>query len=247
MRGASDSEQRPGALPHPWSRLEWRPLAPARNRTKSRLYWAVDGTRPVVCKDASALSPILPMGLFRRYLLRREAHILQRLAGVAGVPGLIARWRSGLIMEFVPGKMLADWPRDGVPAAAFDRLDRLVEAIHARGISITDLHRRNVLVGDDGEVHLVDFEIAFDAHSGLGRLVARRFMRLDRFACARQRQRFGIALDPTRRAIIDRPPFGYEALSRFKLFLRSLVGRSTHPRGASRAAAAASPSDEDDE
>lgn len=235
LRGVPDPELRPGALPEPWSRLEWRPLAPVRNRSKSRLFWAADGARRVVCKDASALSRLRPMGLYRRHMLRREAHILQRLAGVAGVPGLLARWRSGLIMEFVPGRMLTSFRGvSAVPADVFDRLERLVAAIHERGVAIGDLHRRNVLVADDGAVSLVDFEIAVDGRRGLGRLLAPWLMRLDRFACVRQRMRFGVPLDPARQAVLDSPPVLYAGLRRFKFGLRTLVGRVKHERGARR-------------
>ena len=237
LRGVPDPELRPGALPEPWSRLDWRPLAPVRNRTKSRLFWAHDGERRVVCKDGSRLSHIRPFGLYRRHTLQREADILERLSGVAGVPGLLARWRSGLVMEFVPGRMLSSWPRGSVPAAAFDRLERLVEDIHARGVAIGDLHRRNILVADDGDVHLVDYEVAFDARSRLGRFVARRLMSLDRYACVRQRARFGLELDARRQAVLDHPPFGYEALREFKHGLRVLVGVVKHERRSPGAAA----------
>ena len=234
LRGQPDPKLRPGSLPEPWSGLEWRPLAPVRNRSKPRLFWAAQGERRVVCKDGSALSRWTPLGLYRRLALRREARILQRLAGVAGVLGVLAHWPGGLVMDFVPGRMLTSLPRGDVPAAVFDRLERVVAEIHARGVAIGDLHRRNVLVGDLGEVHLVDFEVAFDAHRGLGRFLARRLMALDRHACLRQRQRFGVPLDARQQALLDSPPAGYERLRRLKLSIRSALGLVKHERGAGR-------------
>ncbi|HZL99628.1 MAG TPA: hypothetical protein VFD43_05175 [Planctomycetota bacterium] len=230
LHAAPDPALRPGRLPDPWSRLEWRPLAPVRNRSKARLFWAADGGRRLVCKDGSGVSPLRPMGLYRRLALRREAVALSRLAGVPGVPGLLGRWPSGLVMEFVPGRMLTTWPRGGVPAAVFDRLDGLVAAIHARGVAIGDLHRRNILVSDDGAVHLVDFELSFDTGRGLGRLVGRWLMSLDRHACLRQRQRFGVALDAEQAARLARLPAGYALLQRVKFAARSAFGRVKHRR-----------------
>jgi hypothetical protein len=232
LHGVPDPALRPGALPEPWGRLEWRPLAPVRNASKPRLFWAADGERRVVCKDGSALPRLRPTGLYRGLALRREARILARLAGVPGVPGLLAHWPSGLVMEFVPGRMLTTWPRSGVPAVVFDRLDRLVADIHARGVAIGDLHRRNILVSDELAVHLVDYELAFDARRGLGRLLAPRLMGLDRYACLRQRQRFGVPLDREQQALLEHPPWGFAALRRMKLAARSWLGLVKHPRGA---------------
>src|SRR5262245_15399653 len=124
LRGQPDPELRPGALPEPWSRLEWRPLAPVPNRSKPRPYWAAGRARRVGCRDGSALSRWTPLGLYRRLALAREARILQRLAGVSGVPALLAHWPGGLVMDFVPGRMLTSLPRGEVPAAVFDRLER---------------------------------------------------------------------------------------------------------------------------
>ena len=234
LRGVPDPSLRPGPLPEPWGRLDWMPLAPVRNASKPRLFWAADGERRVVCKDGSALSPLRPMALYRRMTLRREAHTLERLAGVAGVPGLLARWPLGLIMEFVPGRMLSSCKRGTVPAVVFDRLDRVVADIHARGIAIGDVHRRNVLVSDELAVHLVDFEVSLDERRGTGRLLARRLMGLDRYACVRQRQRYGVALTAEQQAVLERPPRGYRTLHRLKLGIRSLVGSRKHERGADR-------------
>lgn len=233
LHGVPDPSLRPGAMPEPWSRLDWRPLAPVRNRSKPRLFWAADGARRVVCKDGSALSRLRPAGLYRAVSLRREAHALEVMAGVPGIPRLLARWPTGLVMEFVPGRMLTTWPRGGVPAVVFDRLDRIVAAVHERGIAIGDLHRRNILVSDDFEVHLVDFEIAVDRRRGVGRLIARSLMQLDTFASVRQRQRFGVPLDASQQAVLDHPPLGYGTLQSLKLRMRSLAGAVKHERGSS--------------
>jgi hypothetical protein len=74
------------------SGLEWRPLAPCATAASRASSGPRRAERRVVCKDGSALSRWTPLGLYRRLALRREARILQRLAGVAGVPGVLAHW-----------------------------------------------------------------------------------------------------------------------------------------------------------
>ena len=43
------------------------------------------------------------------------------------------------------------------------KVERAIAAVHARGIRFGDLHPGNVIVRPDGEVALVDFELATEA------------------------------------------------------------------------------------
>ncbi|WP_435154397.1 class III lanthionine synthetase LanKC [Amycolatopsis sacchari] len=117
--------------------------------------------------------------------LHREHDVLRRLAGIPGVPAahrLFTVWEHHfLAMDRVPGISLASWlahhypltRRDAaerdLPAyaeranALLGRLAKLLDAIHERGIVFGDLHPNNVLVDDDDQVALVDFELAFPA------------------------------------------------------------------------------------
>lgn len=116
--------------------------------------------------------------------LRREEANLRLLQGVQGVPELIDSFVLGghffLVEEFVQGKPLNVWcaiHHPGVETetspealaaftdrllAIFDRLERILADIHERGLVFGDLHTNNVMVDDDDEVTLVDFEVAFD-------------------------------------------------------------------------------------
>ena len=101
-----------------------------------------------------------------RFLVWREAKVLRRLRGLAGVPSLHGRVQGlALIMEALPGR-----PVEGLeharplPPAFFDRLRDLVEAFHARGVAHCDLKRApNVLVGPEGEPYVVDWSAAITA------------------------------------------------------------------------------------
>jgi len=224
LRDALDPAARPAGLPAPWESLAWRQLAPFRNRSKARLFVAEHEGRLVVCKDCSLAARLPLAGGFRRWTLRNEAHVLAALDGLAGVPRLLAAWRSGLVMEHVPGRLLTELRGTTVPAAVFDRLDALLAAIHGRGVAIGDLHRRNILVDEQGAVGIIDFEIAFDERRGFLRRLTGSMQRLDRFAAARQRQAFGVALRPEHEALLRSPPAWYRVGRRLKRWL-SLMRR----------------------
>ena len=87
-----------------------------------------------------------------------------------------------------------------VPDAVFDRLEAILDALHAKGVALADLHHRDVLLSDDGRVHVVDLAAAVTGGPFFGRAAAQ-----DRLAAARMRARFTgrseaealEALDPT--------------------------------------------------
>ncbi len=88
----------------------------------------------------------------------REARALRRLHGLAGVPDLLDRPDSrSVLMAYVPAVPItkaahSDWP------AFFAALDRLLEAMHERGVAHCDLRSPgNTLVDEAGEPVLVDF------------------------------------------------------------------------------------------
>ncbi len=105
---------------------------------------------------------------FETSLFGNEATILQRLGGDIG-PALhesgLHEERPYLIVEWCAGS-------DALTAAAHRRHDRAAllgivcgiadayAALHARGVIHGDVHPRNVVIGDDGGVRLIDFGLA---------------------------------------------------------------------------------------
>jgi predicted Ser/Thr protein kinase len=220
-----DAEGRPGLLPPPWDALPWKPLAPYRTESKPRVYVAQDGARRVVCKDISRVWRRPGIGRFRRWALRNEVRALTLLDGLHGPPRLLASWATGFVCEFVPGKMLTQHKKGTVPAAVFDRLDALLEQIHARHVLIGDLHRRNILVTEDGDVHIVDFELAQDDRSGFGRRFASRLRRIDLLNAARQRRYHGAPLRPGQAELLAHRPASERFLRSLKRWLRAMRPR----------------------
>jgi hypothetical protein len=128
-----------------------------------------------------------------RWLARRETGFLRRLADVPNVP----RWsgpvfaggqlqRHAVAHEYIPGGPLR--PTSPVGEEFLDRLAELVRAVHARDIAYVDLHKReNILVGDDGQPYLFDFQISYalprwwPGNSLLPRIVLRLLQRSDEY------------------------------------------------------------------
>lgn len=116
--------------------------------------------------------------------LRREEENLKRLQGVRGVPRLVESFVLGghlfLVEEFVEGRPLNTWCAinhpsvEGTPSpealaeftgrvlAIFEQVERILADIHGRGLVFGDLHTNNIMVDDEDNVTLIDFEVAFD-------------------------------------------------------------------------------------
>jgi len=136
-----------------------------------------------------------PMRWSGRLLARRERRLYERLQDLPGVPRLIGPvGETGFMHEFVPGHPLAR--RENVSDTFFDDLLALVRALHARDIAYVDLNKRqNVLVGDDGQPYLIDFQISlwlppvgWRAWRPLRWLLA-RFQHADLYHCLKHKRR----------------------------------------------------------
>jgi len=123
----------------------------------------------VVCKyyrDAPFFG--LPLRPFGRLLAAYESAVLRRVDDIEGVPEFRGRpSQTALARQFVPGTPLLRG--SAVDDEFFPLLLRLLERIHERGIAYVDLEKaENILQGDDGRPHLIDFQIAFYVPVRLG-------------------------------------------------------------------------------
>jgi RIO-like serine/threonine protein kinase len=162
-----------------------------RNVTKATVTFEQRGSRAVAVKDFS-LAPWWFRALYARRSLAREARAYERLQGVAGIPECLGmEGPDRLILERAGGRPLDQIAHGAVPAAAFDHLERLIDAIHTRGVAIADLHRSNVLVDEHGNVALIDFALARVARNSHrpGRSI-RWLQQLDKHAAARIRAHY---------------------------------------------------------
>jgi hypothetical protein len=198
--------------------LPRRRLHDGRNLTKAVVdLIEIDG-RDAVLKDlASRPWPV------RRLLgpcqLDREERAYRALAGAPGTPAFLARVdRQAILLEYVAGRSLASVRRGELDAGFFDRLDRLIDAVHARGVAHGDLHRHDVLAGPGGAPYLVDFStsVALSPRAGpWSRFLFRQLCRADRRSAAKLRRR----LLPDSGAVLPGRPALYRFGHGFKVLL----------------------------
>ncbi len=107
-----------------------------------------------------------PMQWLGRLAARHETAVFRRLQGIAGIPEFLGEFGpTGYLHAFVPGRDLG--PAGQPDAAFFQALFELLTMIHARHVAYVDTNKReNILQGDDGRPHLIDFQISFIARRG---------------------------------------------------------------------------------
>ena len=153
----------------------------------------------VVLKDFAERGALV-RATIGRFSTSREARAYARLGGVRGVPEFFGRIDgTALAMAFVPGTSLRDLPRRSLPASFFEDLERLIAAVHARGVAIADFHHRNVIVRDgDRSPALIDLSMAMVRPATwnlIGRWLFHQALALDRLAFERIREKY-MALQP---------------------------------------------------
>ena len=146
---------------------------------------AVTGERAVV--KLARTEPLLglPMSWLGGLICRREVGFYRRLADLPCVPALLGRvGRTGFAHAYVAGRPLENGV--AVPDAFFAELFAIIDTLAARGIAVVDTHKpENILLGDDGHPHLIDFQISYDTRWLFGlwpaRVLLRVFVNSDRY------------------------------------------------------------------
>lgn len=148
--------------------LPYRLLRVVKHDSWAATAFYAGADKQVVCKfnRQQRVGP-MPMRWLGRWLARREAHALRLLAGLPGIPAAVGDvtvagqvQRHAVAHEFIAGRPLGR--QDSISASAFAALSALLMEVHRRGMAYVDLHKReNILVGDDGRLYLLDFQINF--------------------------------------------------------------------------------------
>jgi len=183
-----------------------------RNLSKADvLLYRVDGRR-IAVKDYAA-RPFLARHTVGRLLVGRECRAYERAGAVPGLAPFLGRLGPlTLATAWIDAIPLSDLPQGSASPELFDRLDAVIAGLHVRGVAMSDLHHRDVLVAVDGSVHLVDLAMAYVLGPRPGWFRRRLFERLsaqDRLSAARMRARFTgrsedealAALDPAARRL----------------------------------------------
>ncbi len=120
------------------------------------------GTRAVLKMSRTQEFAGFPLLFVGKFLCRREVRFYNKLSDLPNVPKVLGTvGQTGFVHEFVPGRPLQkDKP---VPDGFFRQLTELLEQLHARKIAYVDTNKpENILLGDDGRPHLIDFQISWD-------------------------------------------------------------------------------------
>lgn len=121
------------------------------------------GSDRAVLKDFTDKS--WPVRILGRRQVARELRALLRLQGIPGIPKCYGEAGGiGILMEPMEGERITRWCRRKRAEAGpmFEKLQRLVEQIHARGVAHIDLRKRdNILVTEDGRPCIIDFNASF--------------------------------------------------------------------------------------
>ena len=129
----------------------------------------------------------LPMQWCGRFLAGHEARLYAIAQGIEGIPRLVGMYgTTGFVHEFVPGRPLTK--DDRLDDDFFPRLERIIDQVHALDAAYVDLEKReNVLRGDDGRPHLIDFQISYHlpenrgGNSQLARFVLKMLQQSDKY------------------------------------------------------------------
>jgi hypothetical protein len=147
-------------------------LAQLHASPRSQVYLCMDLSGPKIC----AVKRVADDGSGGLERLRNEYAVLSRLAPDPRFPGPIELFSEAddlcLAMEDLDGRTLEEClsslrERNVLPDIEqlvrwTSELVGLLEAIHVKGLVYGDLKAPNVIVGADGQLRLVDFELAHD-------------------------------------------------------------------------------------
>jgi hypothetical protein len=164
-----------------------------RNRTKADvLFFELDDDRVAV--KTYAPRGALVRNTLGRWLIRREAAAYQAAEGIDALPAFLGRLDPySLATRWVDAEPLRERAGAELDDALFDHLGAVLDELHGRGVALADLHHRDVLLGADDALYIVDLATAWVLGHRPGpvrRRLFQRFCESDRVNLARMRARF---------------------------------------------------------
>jgi hypothetical protein len=158
----------------------------ALEQTVKHDFWAAtgfykdqqSGERIVVKVNRQTRFAFLPLRWIGRRLQRREVRAYRRCTDLPNIPALLGDVTdTGFAHAYVEGGPLTKDKK--VPDPFFGELMQLVRELERRGIAYVDSQKpQNILLGDDGKPHLIDFQVSFDATAWWPRWMGSRLLKL---------------------------------------------------------------------
>jgi hypothetical protein len=200
-----------------------------RNGTKADVLFYDLGDERVAVKTYAKRGALIRNTL-GRWLIRREAAAYAAGVGVEALPAFLGRLGPhALATRWVDAEPLRERTGALLDDALFDRLGAVLDAFHERGVALADLHHRDVLLGADGSLYIVDLATAWVLGRRPGpvkKLLFRRFCESDRVNLARMRARFtGGDIDAAVASVSPEAAAWHRRGRRFKNVLDRLRGK----------------------
>lgn len=127
------------------------------------------------------------------FLLGRERRAYRLLADLPGIPQMIESSRPDvLLLEHIEGERLREPVFERAGRLVVDRLQTLLDQMHARGLCHMDLRNQgNILVTNDNRVYLLDFasSVRCDGRWFLTRWLGKLYLKFDHYGLAKWQQR----------------------------------------------------------
>jgi hypothetical protein len=164
-----------------------------RNATKADVLLYELGEDRVAVKTYAPRNPLV-RNILGRWLIRRETLAYRAAEGVDAVPAFLGRVGPyALATQWVDAEPLRTRTESVLDHVLFDRLAVVLDELHGRGVALADLHHRDVLVGSDDSLYVVDLATAWVLGPRPGpirRRLFERFCESDRVNLERMRARF---------------------------------------------------------
>src|SRR4051812_17406960 len=125
-------------------------------------YADADGRRVVLKMGRTEDYLGIPLLWLGRWLCNRELRFYRRLADLPNVPAVLGPvGQTGFVHAYAEGRPLG---KDcTIPDGFFQRLQDLMAELHRRRLAYVDTNKpQNIILGDDGLPHLIDFQISYD-------------------------------------------------------------------------------------
>jgi tRNA A-37 threonylcarbamoyl transferase component Bud32 len=201
-----------------------------RNGSKADvLFYELDGER-VAVKTYEPRSAVVRNSL-GRWLIRREAAAYEAAGAIDALPAFLGRFGPyALATRWVEAEPLRERKDARLDDALFDRLGAVLDELHGRGVALADLHHRDVLLGVDDALYIVDLATAWVLGRRPGpvrKYFFERFCESDRVNLARMRARFtGGDVDAAVASVSPAAAAWHRRGRRMKSFLDRLRGKS---------------------
>jgi predicted Ser/Thr protein kinase len=166
------------------------PLAAGRGWLPARcdIVHLADGQAGVLKDFSVSRDPLRRM--LGRIAVGRERRAYQRLNGLAGFPQLLDAGADTLLLRYIANSAPVNEIHLENPAAYIRQFEKLLDSMHARGVSHGEIRLAHVLADTAGQPWLVDFATATVTDPSRPSLIFRVQKRLDRYGWLSIKERF---------------------------------------------------------